>query len=78
MQWNPKVLSKFLAPGIAEFTSADIPILEDRYPQASHWIGNHFLNSVLRGHFKDRWRQVVLAFIRRAQNAFSRITMLDA
>lgn len=70
MQWNPDILSKFLAPGIAEFTSADIPDLAHRYPQAPHWVGNHFLNNALRGHFKDRWRQVVLAYIRRAQNAF--------
>lgn len=70
MQWNPEILSKFLAPGIADFEFADIPDLTQRYPQAPHWVGNHFLNNVLRGHFKDRWRQVVLAYIRRAQNAF--------
>jgi len=70
MKWNPEILNKFLAPGIFGFTSSDIPDLTQRFPQAPHWVGNHFLNNVLRGHFKDRWRQVVLAFIRRAQNAF--------
>jgi len=71
MQWNPAILSKFIAPGIAEFTSADIPDLTDRFPQAPYWVTNHFLNNALRTSFKDRWRQVVLAYIRRAHNAFS-------
>lgn len=70
IQWSREILSKFLAPGIADFTSAQIPDLSERYPQAPHWVGNHFLNSVLRARFKDRWRQIVLAYIRRAQNAF--------
>jgi hypothetical protein len=70
MQWNPEILNKFLAPGIVDFTTANIPNLQEEYPQASHWITNHFLNSVLRASFKDRWRQVVLAYVRRAHNAF--------
>jgi hypothetical protein len=71
MQWNPKILSKFIAPNISEFTSADIPDLTDRFPQAAYWVINHFLNSSLRASFKDQWRQVVMAYIRRAHNAFS-------
>lgn len=71
MQWNPAILSKFIAPGIAEFMSADIPDLAARFPQAPYWVTNHFLNNALRTSFKDRWRQVVLAYIRRAHNAFS-------
>lgn len=70
MQWNPTILSKFVAPGIAEFTSAEIPDLTARFPQAPFWLVNHFLNNVLRTSFKDRHRQVVLGFIRRAHNAF--------
>ena len=61
MQWNPAILSKFIAPDIAEFTSADIPALTDKFPEASYWLVNHFLNSVLGASFKDRWRQIVLA-----------------
>jgi hypothetical protein len=71
MQWNPAILSKFIAPGIADFTSGDIPDLTERFPQAPHWVTNHFLNNALGTSFKDRWRQVVLAYIRRAHNAFS-------
>jgi hypothetical protein len=70
MKWNPAILSKFIAPDIAEFTSAVIPDLTDRFPQAPYWVVNHFLNNALRAAFKDRWRQVVLAYIRRSHNAF--------
>jgi hypothetical protein len=70
MKWNPALLSKFIAPGIAEFTSAAIPDLTAKFPQAPHWVVNHFLNNVLRAAFKDRWRQVVLGFVRRSHNAF--------
>lgn len=70
MQWNPDILHKFLAPGISEFTAADIPDLTEAYPQAPHWLTNHFLNNALRSSFKDQWRQVVLAYIRRSHNAF--------
>src|SRR5680860_211867 len=70
MKWNPEILSKFVAPGISDFTSATIPDLTDEFPQASYWLVNHFLNSVFRTGFKDRWRQVVIAYLRRAQNAF--------
>lgn len=71
MQWNPAILSRFIAPGIAEFTAADIPDLTDTFPQAPYWVTNHFLNNALRTSFKGRWRQVVLAYIRRAHNTFS-------
>jgi hypothetical protein len=70
MKWNLAILSKFIAPDIAEFTSAVIPDLTDRFPQAPYWVVNHFLNNALRAAFKDRWRQVVLAYIRRSHNAF--------
>jgi hypothetical protein len=70
MQWNPEILSKFIAPGIVEFTSVDIPDLTSRFPQAPYWVTNHFLNNALRTSFKDRWRQVVMAYIRRSHNAF--------
>ncbi|MES1189444.1 MAG: hypothetical protein ABUS47_00055 [Steroidobacter sp.] len=45
MQWNSDILSKFVAPSIADFTSADIPDLADQFPQAPYWVVNHFLNN---------------------------------
>jgi hypothetical protein len=71
MQWNPEILSKFVAPGISEFTAAEIPDLREQFPEAPHWVVNHFLNSALGVSFKNEWRQVVLGFIRRTHNAFS-------
>jgi len=71
MQWNPEVLDKYLAPGISSFTRAEIPDLCEPFPQASHWLANHFVNTVLRAKFKEQWRQVVLAFLRRAHGAFA-------
>jgi hypothetical protein len=70
MRWNPEILSRFVAPDIAEFTSASIPDKHETYPEAPHWVVNHFLNNALRGAFQDRWKQVVLAYIRRSHNAF--------
>ena len=70
MRWDPEILNKFVAPDIAEFTSAEIPDLTSKFPQANYWLANHFLNNTLRMSFKDRWRQVVLACIRRSHNAF--------
>jgi len=71
MQWNPDILNSLVAPGISTFTTAEIPDLSSEFPQADWWITNHFLNTVLRARFRDRWRQVVLGFVRRAQNAFA-------
>lgn len=70
MQWNPDVLSKFVAPGIGGFTAAEVPSLSDQFPQAPHWVVNHFLNSALRSSFRDGWRQVALGYLRRTHNAF--------
>lgn len=70
MRWNPEILSKFVAPGIAEFSSASIPDLREKFPQAQYWVINHFLNNALRTAFNDGYRQVVLAYIRRSHNAF--------
>ena len=68
MEWNPDVINKWIAPGISEFTGANVPDLSGEFADAEHWVTNHFLNSVFRAGFKDRWRQVVVAYIRRAQN----------
>jgi hypothetical protein len=67
MQWNPEILREFIAPGITKFTSADIPDLTKRFPQAPYWVTNHFLNNALRASFKDQWRQVVMACWRRSK-----------
>jgi hypothetical protein len=70
MQWSDDVINKFIAPGITRFTQADIPELTGEFPEASHWLGNHFLNNAFRGAFGDQARQVVQGYLRRVHHAF--------
>ena len=65
------ILNQFVAPGLVEFTAADIPDLTRCFPQASHWLANHFLKSVLRGTYGAGTRQLVLGYMRRAYHAFA-------
>lgn len=67
---NTDFLNRFIAPGISEFTACDAPDITAAHPEASHWLANHFLNSILRAAFKDKYRQYALNQIFRAQTAF--------
>lgn len=71
MRWNPLLLDKHVAPGIASFTLATIPDLSAKFPQAKHWATNYFLNATLRLPWPDRYRQVVVAYLRRASHAYA-------
>lgn len=71
MQWNPDLLDRNIAPGISSFTSAEIPDLSDKFPQADYWPVNYFLNGVLRAAWGDRHRQVVIGLLRRASHAWN-------
>jgi hypothetical protein len=70
MQWNTDFLDTLIAPEISRFTKAEIPDISGDFPEAKFWLGNHFLNNALRSQFKDRARQVVLGYLRRAHHAF--------
>lgn len=71
VSWSSYVLNQFVAPGIVEFTAAEIPDLIPEFAQAPHWLANHFLNSVLRGTYAAGTRQLVLGYVRRAYHAFA-------
>ena len=71
VQYNPVLLNRFLAPGIAEFSVADIPDLRATNPEAEHWMSNHFLNNIFRDTFTGRTRQYVINLLCRAQAQFS-------
>jgi len=60
MTWSYKttLLDTAVAPGIRGFSAAKIPDLTELFPQAEHWLANHFLNTILRGKFKEGMRQV--------------------
>jgi hypothetical protein len=70
MQWNMDLLDRFIAPDISKFTSATIPDLSPEFPEARHWLGNHFLNNFVEGSFKDRARQITVGYLRRVYHAF--------
>lgn len=70
VSWNSKLLEKHIAPGISDFTDADIPDLQDDYEQSSYWLTNHFLNNALRTSFKVPVKQYVQNYIFRAEVLF--------
>lgn len=71
LSWNPELLNKYFAPGISEFTKFEAPDLTSAHPEASHWLANHFLNSVFSAGYKNKYRQYAVNLIYRAQVAFA-------
>jgi hypothetical protein len=70
MPFTYYTLDTFVAPDLSKFTDAEIPDLTAMFPQAPHWVGNHFLNNVFGGQFDPPIRQIVLGIVRRAYAAF--------
>ncbi|MEO8343111.1 MAG: hypothetical protein ABI536_04760 [Gallionella sp.] len=71
MKYNSKLLNQYFAPGITEFIFCDAPDITNAHPEAPHWLANHFLNSLLRGAYKKKYRQYAINQIYRAQVAFA-------
>lgn len=71
ISYNTDLLNRHLAPGISDFTSSDAPDITAVHPEASHWLANHFLNSVFRGTFKNKYRQYAVNQLFRVQVAFA-------
>lgn len=71
ISYNKDLLDRYLAPGISSFTECDAPDVSSAHPQAPHWLANHFLNSVFRGQFPNKYRQFAFNLIMRARVAFS-------
>lgn len=65
------VLDKYIAPGVSSFTAAQIPDMSKHDSQSSHWVANHFLNSVLGGSFEHPVSAYVHNYLRRAEGAFA-------
>jgi hypothetical protein len=64
-------LDTYIHPELSTFTSAEIPDLTAQFPQAPHWVGNHFLNSIFFGKFAPPVRQLVIGIVRRTHTAFA-------
>ncbi|WP_291991858.1 hypothetical protein [Candidatus Accumulibacter sp. ACC003] len=71
IRFNPTLLNRNVAPCIAEFVSAEIPDLRPTFPQAEHWLSNHFLNTLFGPKFTGNSRQLAINLLSRAQGQFS-------
>lgn len=68
--WNRDILNRFIAPGIADFTEAEIPKPAVEGEKVERWMANHFLNSVFRAQYAGKQRQLAFNIIYRAQACF--------
>lgn len=71
VQYHPDILNETLAPGIADFTEAEIPDLRGDFPEAGYWISNHFLNTIFEPKYKMPTRHFAINMMSRAQAHFS-------
>lgn len=65
-RFSKSVLDKFLAPRVSKFRGAEIPDLSDK---SSSWLAKFYLNSVLRGSYRDPYRQYIFNYLRRVEAA---------
>lgn len=70
VSWNTELLEKNIAPGISDFTEADIPDLQADYEQSAYWLANHFLNNAFRSSLKAPDKQYVQNYLFRAEVLF--------
>jgi len=64
-------LDKFVAPGISDFTSVEIPDMAEYDPESKFWLANFVLNSGLRGNFNPPGNAYAYNYLRRTVAAFS-------
>lgn len=74
IQFTSYTLNRLVAPGISEFREAKVPDVASEFLERDHWLANHFLNTVFGASYKHGARQVVVAFLRRAQDALTAYT----
>ncbi|MGD9704445.1 MAG: hypothetical protein AB7Q42_12920 [Acidimicrobiia bacterium] len=68
--WNLRLFDELVAPGMSAFTSAEIPEIASRHPEAEHWLANYTLNALLRGRFRRPTDQYALNALRRISTAY--------
>jgi hypothetical protein len=71
IQYNTAQLGRFYAPGISDLTVCDAADLTASYPQAAHWLTNHFLSAPFRSGYKNKYRQYAINQMYRAQVVFA-------
>lgn len=68
--FNTELVDLLIAPGLSSFSSFDAPELIWQHPEATHWLANHFLNTIVGPRYKNRYRQWALNQLFRAEVAF--------
>lgn len=68
--FSTTLVDRLIAPGLSTFASFDAPSLIEQHPEATHWLANHFLNTILGVGYKDKYRQWALNQLFRAEVAF--------
>lgn len=71
LRYSPTLLNRNVAPGIADFSVVDIPDLRPAFPDAEHWLSNHFLNTLFGPNYKGQFRQYAINMLSRAQAQFA-------
>jgi hypothetical protein len=69
--YSTAILNRHLAPEISSFTVFEAPDISEKHKEAPYWIANHFLNSVFRSSYKNKFRQYAVNQLYRAQVAFT-------
>lgn len=69
MQFSSGLLDTF-SQNLSSLTECNFIDMATYDPQSRHWIQNYLLNSAFRGRYPDRFHQIVMALIRRAEAAF--------
>ncbi|HEY3210823.1 MAG TPA: hypothetical protein VGL18_13740 [Actinomycetota bacterium] len=64
-------LDRFVAPGISDFTSAEVPDMTGYDPESKFWLANFVLNSGLGGNLRPPGNAYAYNYLRRAVAAFS-------
>jgi hypothetical protein len=68
--WSAEHLDTWLAPGISQFTAADIPDLREEFPAVYRWLTVFFGGNTFRKQLPDLSKQKGINFIQRTQTAF--------
>jgi hypothetical protein len=69
--WNPAFLNRAVAPGIAEFTTADLPNLDHHGSSASGWLATEVLNGIHNSRLNQQAKQHTILMLHRAQACYS-------
>lgn len=70
-KFSKDLLDKHIAPGVSDFTHAEIPDMSEWTTQSRFWVANLFLNSVVTATFNPPMNAYAYNFIRRVQYAYS-------